>query len=185
MAKGDAQLGPEALRALAHPARLAILDFLGNHGPATATECAEAAKVSPAAASYHMRLLAKYELVEDAGGGNGRERPWRARGWSFEVRSDELSPAVRAAAGVLLADLVTRGNRWERDFVRHHERLPEEWNAASHIANKRLSLAPSEAQELGQRIDALVDEYRSETPAAGAEDVAVLVRIIPHRVRRR
>ena len=184
MSKGDVQLNAHALRALAHPARLAILDFLGNHGPATATECARAAKVSPAACSYHMRLLAKYGLVEDAGGGNGRDRPWKARGWSFDVSGD-LSPGVRAAAGVLLADLVARGNRWERDFILHNERLPDEWKEAAHIANKRLSLSPSEAQELGERIDALCDEYRSDTPAAGAEDVAVLVRVIPHRVRRR
>jgi DNA-binding transcriptional ArsR family regulator len=184
LSPGDVQLEARALRALAHPARLAILDFLGTYGPATATECARAAKVSPAACSYHMRLLARYGLVEDAGGGNGRDRPWKARGWSFDVSGD-LSPAVRAAAGVLLADLVARGNRWERDFVLHRDRLSEEWSDASHISNKRLSLSPSEAQELGRRIEELCEEYRSDTPAAGAEDVALLVRLIPHRVRRR
>ena len=46
---------PRALRALAHPARLAILQHLVLDGPATATECAEVAGLSPSACSYHLR----------------------------------------------------------------------------------------------------------------------------------
>jgi len=185
MAKGDVQIrDPKALRALAHPARLAILEYLGEHGPATATQCAKAARVSPAGCSYHLRLLARYGLVEDAGGGDGRERPWRARGYSFETRPN-AGAAERAAAGVVLAHLIESGNRWERDFLANEERLGPDWTEAAHFANKRLSLAPSEAAELAERIDALCDEYRLDSPAAGAEDVTVLVRVIPRRVRRR
>lgn len=184
MAKGDVPLNARALRALAHPARLAILDHLATYGPATATACAKAARVSPAACSYHMRMLAKYGLVEDAGGGNGRERPWKARGYSFDVRG-ELPASARAAAAVLLADLIDRGNRWERDFVVNKDRLPDEWNAAAHIANKRLTLTPRQAVELARRIDDLCDDIREQTPEPGAEDFTVLVRVIPRRVRRR
>jgi DNA-binding transcriptional ArsR family regulator len=184
MARGDVKLDARGLRALAHPARTAILDHLTTRGPATATECAGAAKVSPAAASYHMRLLARYGLVEDAGGGSGRERPWKARGWMFDVHG-ELPPAVRAAAGVLLAGLISSGDRWERDFLRSVDRLPPEWSDATAIANKRLSLTPAQAQELAARIDELCDGYRSPEPADGAEDFAILIRVIPHRVRRR
>ena len=184
MAEGDVQLDSHALRALAHPARLAMLDHLSTYGPATATDCAAAAGVSAAAASYHMRLLAKYGLVEDAGGGNGRERPWKARGYTFDVRG-EMRAGARAAAGVLLADLIDRGNRWERDFVANKDRIPEEVRDAAHFANKRLTLTPEQAEQLGRRIDDLCDEYRAQQPAEGAEDFTVLVRVIPRRVRRR
>jgi DNA-binding transcriptional ArsR family regulator len=185
LAEGDVLISdPRALRALAHPARLAMLEYLYDHGSATATAAAAAAGVSAAAGSYHMRLLERYGLVEDAGGGSGRERPWRARGFSFEARP-EAGEAERAAAGALLAHLIERGNRWEQDFLLHNRTLPAEWSDAAHIANKRLSLSPRQATELGERIDALCDEYRRAPEAAGAENVAVLVRVIPHRVRPR
>ena len=49
---------PSAIRALAHPARMAILAYL-DEGPATATECSTAADESPSACSYHLRTLAR------------------------------------------------------------------------------------------------------------------------------
>ena len=72
---------PKAMRALAHPARLAILTRL--EGSATATEVAEVAGITPSAASYHLRMLAKYGFVEDApprgDGGSGSVGPRRVR----------------------------------------------------------------------------------------------------------
>nr|BFE87387.1 hypothetical protein GCM10020093_099880 [Planobispora longispora] len=57
---------PRAMRALAHPARLAILNRLQEEGVATATDVAEVVGITPSAASYHLRMLAKYGFVEDA-----------------------------------------------------------------------------------------------------------------------
>lgn len=51
---------PRMMRALAHPARIAILQHLGLDGPATATECAAVVGLSPSACSYHLRALARY-----------------------------------------------------------------------------------------------------------------------------
>src|SRR6478752_3155819 len=74
----DGLTDPKAMRALAHPARLAILNRLGADGSATATEVAEIAGITPSAASYHLRMLAKYGFVEDAPPrGDGRERVWK------------------------------------------------------------------------------------------------------------
>src|SRR5579859_2346107 len=56
---------PQMMRALAHQARIAIWLHLGLHGPATATECAEVAGLSPSACSYHLRTLARYGFVEE------------------------------------------------------------------------------------------------------------------------
>src|SRR5262249_56777146 len=70
---------PHVMRAMAHPARLAIMEFLGDGAVATATECAEVCGLSPSATSYHLRALAKVGLVEEAPSrGDGRERVWRA-----------------------------------------------------------------------------------------------------------
>ena len=64
---------PGAVRALAHPGRYAILERLQLQGPATATECAQVAGLTPSACSYHLRLLARHGFVEEAdnAGGDG------------------------------------------------------------------------------------------------------------------
>jgi len=69
---------PKAIRALAHPLRLDLLDLLGTIGPVTAAQCGRILGVSQASCSFHMRQLAKYGFVEDAGpGADRRERQWR------------------------------------------------------------------------------------------------------------
>ena len=68
---------PKMMRALAHPARFAILTHLALHGPATATECADVAGLSPSACSYHLRTLARYGITEEDAdsAADGRQRP--------------------------------------------------------------------------------------------------------------
>ncbi len=60
------------LRALAHPARIRLLEELALAGPMTATELAARVGESAANCSWHLRQLAKYGYVEEAGGGAGR-----------------------------------------------------------------------------------------------------------------
>src|SRR5258708_22493816 len=92
---------PRALRALAHPARIAIMQHLALEGPATATECADIAGMSPSACSYHLRALAKYGFVEEVPsvGLDRRHRPWRARGIAMSVGQDPHRPPAPPAAG--------------------------------------------------------------------------------------
>src|SRR6478752_9768809 len=95
---------PKAMRALAHPVRLALLEALTD-GPMTATEAGERVGESPANASFHLRQLAKYGFVEEAEGGTGRKRPWKLRhlGMSFtDVHEDpETATAARTLDRVL------------------------------------------------------------------------------------
>src|SRR5919201_871910 len=69
---------PEALEALAHPVRLELMNYLMAQGPATASTCARAVGDTPSNCSYHLRLLARFGLVEEVSSADGRERPWRA-----------------------------------------------------------------------------------------------------------
>ena len=75
----------ELMRALAHPLRAALLDYLTAIGPRTASECAEAVDSSASNCSWHLRQLAQFGLVERTDAVDGRERPWRAT----EVASSE------------------------------------------------------------------------------------------------
>jgi len=74
-------LDAAVMRAMAHPARLALLEHLRNSGPATATECAGVVGLSPSATSYHLRALARAGLVEGAPGRGGPRWCWSARWW--------------------------------------------------------------------------------------------------------
>jgi DNA-binding transcriptional ArsR family regulator len=82
---------PRAIRALAHPLRLDLLETLAAHGPSTAAQCGRILGVPQANCSFHLRQLAKYGFVEDAGAGDDR----RQRQW----RLPEPRPTIRVAAG--------------------------------------------------------------------------------------
>ena len=78
---------PRAMRAYAHPVRMALIGLLRTQGPLTATQAAEQLGESSGTCSFHLRQLAKYGFCEEAGGGRGREKPWRATAmfttWNF------------------------------------------------------------------------------------------------------
>ena len=79
---------PRAIRALAHPARLAIIEALGPGEELTATELAAVTGLSPSATSYHLKALAKWGILEAGQArADGRDRPWKATGRSVEWSS--------------------------------------------------------------------------------------------------
>lgn len=67
---------PVRIRALAHPVRLELLDYLDAAGKVTATDCAAATGESVASCSYHLRVLAKHGYIEQVDQ-PGREKPWK------------------------------------------------------------------------------------------------------------
>ena len=95
---------PTVMRALAHPVRMALIELFGVHATLTATQASEALGESPANCAFHLRTLARYGFVEEAGGGRGRERPWRASKKSLRIRlrqSELDSEQAQVAAGAL------------------------------------------------------------------------------------
>jgi len=94
------------LRALAHPARIAILEHLALDGPATATQCADVAGLSPSACSYHLRALARFGFIEPApdGAADGRHRPWQTRVLGIDYGDPGSSGAMLAAEHTLTQD---------------------------------------------------------------------------------
>src|ERR1700744_5363436 len=91
---------PKALRALAHPLRLALLDRLMSFGEQTAAECAEAVGSTASNCSYHLRALARVGLVEPGSSSDRRERPWRATSTGLEFGpADPSDPSAAAGAG--------------------------------------------------------------------------------------
>jgi predicted transcriptional regulator len=106
---------PKAIRALAHPIRWALLEALGQAGTLTATQASEMLGESPANCAFHLRTLAKYGFIEEAGGGRGRERPWRQvfEGMSWDTRrgDQQTTLAAQALDQVWLDRTLTRARR--------------------------------------------------------------------------
>src|SRR2546421_11965672 len=142
------------MRALAHPTRLALLDHLHSVEQATATECAAVVGDSPSSCSYHLRALGKWGFVAEAKGGVGRERPWRAAAAHIEFSSEGLE------ATVLRDELVARQQQRLRDALRREHELPPRWRRATQTSSATIDLTPSELEQLGERFELLLAEFR-------------------------
>jgi len=149
------------LRALAHPIRIALLEALGRREPLNATEAAEIIGESPSACSFHFRMLAKYGLVEDAGGGTGRRRPWRRAspaGFSFPAAGDDASS--RLAAEALSAVVWGRYLDRARAVLARRPLLAAEQEAVTSAAQTVAYVQPAEAAEFLAELQALVGRYQ-------------------------
>lgn len=161
---------PAAIKALTHPARLALIDALFAGRELTATEAAEIAGLSPSATSYHLRALAKWGIVAPADAGlDGRERRWKAAGRSLTVNPDD--PVVSAATTSLLAGQTLSG--LSRDALDWIGRMAEEdktWREAGTVASSIAYLTADEASELSRRVLELMREYHDRTRAQHPAD---------------
>jgi DNA-binding transcriptional ArsR family regulator len=177
---------PRALRALAHPARLAILERLRSQGPATATECAETAALSPSACSYHLRALARWGLVTEADTTDRRERRWRAEG-PFVI-GDHEGPRradVRAAEHLLTATMIERATERVLGYLDDSDEVSRPWREAATISSRNLLVTAAELTDVLEEIEALVTPYlesrrRGEAPP-GARRVHLHSSAVPAR----
>jgi DNA-binding transcriptional ArsR family regulator len=169
------------MRALAHPARLSIMERLMTGIPATATECAEIIGLSPSATSYHLRALAKVGLVEEAPGrGDGRERLWRSQIRGFDVDAGHRpDPDTREAERELIDSFLIREETRVRQWLARSHDEPVEWYQASIFTESLLMLTVEELNEVGKEFMRVIEPYRGRsrsTPPPGTRQVSVLVR---------
>ncbi len=170
---------PKALRALAHPLRLALLDHLMAFGVQTAAQCAVAVGSTASNCSYHLRALARVGLVERGESADGRERPWRSSSTGLEFGPREPggdSRSSTAAARAVDELALARDEELTRRALARRDSQPAEWRAAEAHNSYALRITPRELEELVGEIDRLVRPYigltRNEAPDEG--DVAYL-----------
>jgi DNA-binding transcriptional ArsR family regulator len=176
---------PRALRALAHPARISIMQRLILDGPATATECAEVVGLSPSACSYHLRALARYGFVEEepAEAADQRHRPWRARMVAISIgEGPDRSEALRAADRVLLESVHAWVEDLRANYYDHVAEYPGEWQASIGGTQAFLHVTPAELKQIRSKIDDLLSEFvrldRAERPP-GSRRIHVLADFTP------
>ena len=155
---------PTVMRALAHPVRMALIELFGVHPTLTATQASEALGESPANCAFHLRTLAKYGFVEEAGGGRGRERPWRASTKSLRIRlrsADLDSQQARVAAGALEQVWYERWFARIKDIFLNRRWGPA-WEDAAGSSQTLTFLTPEEVRAMRDEINVIVSRHLDE-----------------------
>jgi DNA-binding transcriptional ArsR family regulator len=172
------------MRALAHPARIAILEHLFAGHSGTATELAEFVGLSPSATSYHLRALAKANLIKEAPNrGDGRERVWTSSFHGLNITSGpSASPAEQAAEHAFTSTYVDMDHARTHEYLARRNSESQEWYDASAFLGIRLLVTAEELNELNRKIDSLLEPYgltaRQDAPE-GARTVQVTYRAFP------
>jgi predicted ArsR family transcriptional regulator len=174
---------PRALRALAHPTRLALVGLLRAHGSLTATEAGRILGLSSGSCSFHLRQLARFGLVEEVDV-PGRRKPWRATARATAWPSDSTSPELAEAAHLLSGVVVERYREIMHDWLNHRDQESPAWQEAAWFGDLLLHLTADELADLGNRIEELVAPYTErvfspELRPAGSRAVSVLHVALP------
>jgi DNA-binding transcriptional ArsR family regulator len=157
---------PKSIRALAHPLRLDLLQVLGAGGPATAAQCGRILGVSQASCSFHLRQLAKYGFVEDAGPGRDRrERQWRVTHARLAVRiGSGDDAAVRQQIDRLV---VEREMQAILDYSLRPAGADPQWQRKAGIVSAMAVLSPDEAAAIKEKWFGLLAPYIASTRTDG------------------
>jgi DNA-binding transcriptional ArsR family regulator len=184
---GDFEItDPQAMRALAHPVRLAALSYLQKNGPATATQLSEHVGASPSVTSWHLRHLASFGLVSDGpapeGGSDKRQRWWQAvaRGFRFEMpATPEGAEAGRLLRAELMSQALDTAQQWLIDV---EPDLEPEWSRTAGSSNTLVRITPEEAEALENAVQDLLAPYvqRGEEGApSGAHPIRMIRMSLP------
>ena len=156
---------PRVLRALAHPVRGRILDEIEATGPVRAADIARELGIPANQASFHLRQLAKYGLVEEAPeeARDRRDRVWRSAfpsGYTVHLSQLEEAPGGHAAVEVFRQNKQAWGHHViDRAFATG---LPKGSGVFS-FSDRALRLTDDEAKELFGEVDELIGRWAGRT----------------------
>jgi DNA-binding transcriptional ArsR family regulator len=158
---------PRILRAIAHPMRNRILGELSAAGHLRAADVAAVLGIPANQASFHLRQLAKYGLVELAPelARDGRDRVWRPvheHGLNLAVNTMEKGPGGKEAVAVWRRQAAAVAKAAiDRAYARRkgrdvHVMISDDW----------IRLTKAEAKELAADLIALQERWQDRTQAA-------------------
>jgi hypothetical protein len=139
--------------------------------------------VNSGSASFHLRQLAKYGLVEEVVV-PGRQKPWRATAqvtvWSDVPTDPEMAAAAQLLSGVVAEHYCQTMRQW----LDRRPEEPLEWQQAAWFGDIPVHLTADELTVLGKKIEALAAPYQPrafdpEQRPAGSRPVTVLHVAVP------
>jgi DNA-binding transcriptional ArsR family regulator len=166
---------PKILRAISHPVRNRILTELTASGPMRAADIARELGIPANQASFHLRQLAKYGLVEEdpEAARDKRDRVWRpAAEHGLMVRLDDIekTPGGKAAAAVFRQNAAG----WGHAVVEAAYNGPRPPDTLRTISENALKLTQDEAGQLAKELDEVVARWLDRTRGRDPERMTYL-----------
>jgi predicted ArsR family transcriptional regulator len=155
---------PRVLRAIAHPTRGRILDELGATGPMRAADVGEALGIPANQASFHLRQLAKYGVIQPApeAARDKRDRVWKLpdeRGFQLDVKDISKEPGGKAALTVFQRNKAA----WAHRLVDEVFSFKQSKDTFSAIVDQTMKLTKDEAAEFMGEVDEVLSTWADKT----------------------
>ena len=176
---------PRILRAIAHPTRNRVLHELSAAGSLRAADIAKRTGIPANQASFHLRQLAKYGLVEVApdAGRDKRDRVWRLVDDDITISPREMveQPGGAAAYTVFQRSSVA----WGHHLVDQAFQVGDDDDSAKRIVSESsLRLSKDDAEQLQRDLNEVVARYRdagrrSEDDELGLYSVYQIIQPMP------
>jgi DNA-binding transcriptional ArsR family regulator len=177
---------PRTMRALAHPLRLELRSIVGLSGRITTADAARELGISHGLASHHLHQLAKYGFVEQVGGADNRERPWRLVSTSISTEGLDEKPGGAEAVAVYEQVAAERVLESFLDWQERRATWPAGWRRHSGLGRSTIYLTESELAGLVETIEQLITEYVEARPLddlesrpAGSVPVELSLFVVP------
>ena len=122
---------PEQLKALGHPLRLRVLEALGETDtPMSNRELAQKLGVDPGHLHFHVQMLLKCGLIQQAATGKGREKPYRSAARTLKVAPELVHAGASDLQATVVEDVQKGWNAYADEgqfrFVRINVRMSPE-----------------------------------------------------------
>jgi DNA-binding transcriptional ArsR family regulator len=122
---------PEQLKALGHPLRLRVLEALGETDtPMSNRELAQKLGVDPGHLHFHVQMLLKCGLIQQAATGKGREKPYRSAARTLKVAPELVHAGASDLQATVVEDVQKGWNAYAEEgqfrFVRINVRMSPE-----------------------------------------------------------
>ena len=155
---------PKILRAIAHPVRNRILTELTASGSMRAADLARELDIPANQASFHLRQLAKYGLVEEdpEAARDMLDRVWRPNSdHGLMVRLDDIekAPGGKAASAVFRQNAAS----WGHAVVDAAYDGPRDPDTLRTLNESAIKLTQEEAGQLAEELDAVISTWTQRT----------------------
>ena len=158
---------PRILRAIAHPTRNRVLHELSAAGPLRAADIARRIDIPANQASFHLRQLAKYGLVEEDpdAARDRRDRVWRLAdpdGIRFRTKDMLAQPGGRAAYTVFRRNSI----EWFQHLVERALSIEDDVTVKRNVSEWSLRLDDDEFDALNTELEEVILRYRERSRSA-------------------
>ena len=155
---------PRVLRGLAHPVRSRIVAEMDATGPVRAADISRDLGIPANQASFHLRQLAKYGLVEEA---PGEARDRRDRVWKLVVESGlriDLQDVESVPGGPVAIGLWRRqATSWAHAVVDAAYTHDQDDETVVSITDQTLRLTKAEAEQVRDELGEVLSRWADRT----------------------